>query len=138
MAAQAQATRIYQIPIDTIAAELRNPRLSQSLSFTFNGEFPVMGGACFKYHRGVSFTSWGENITVTLLMLQPGVTQVNVHSECSLPTQIIDWGHNDQNTNGIFQHIDRFVLPFMPLQQPQYQQQPDRHLSLMAFLLRIR
>ena len=50
----------------------------------------------------VSIKSWGEKIRVTIL--PSGFLQIR--SECSLPTQCIDWGKNKKNVNRLLVAIN--------------------------------
>lgn len=52
-----------------------------------------------------SWTSWGENITVTLTQGHQG-THVRIRSECSFPLQLLDWGRNKQNVGRIGQLLE--------------------------------
>ena len=53
----------------------------------------------------MSFVSYGEKITVTLTYLGEDKTQIDIVSECGMPTQIIDYGKNKKNVNAIFDYI---------------------------------
>lgn len=47
--------------------------------------------------------SWTEDIIVTIE--EDG--QLNIKSECYLPTQILDWGKNKRNVRKFFSHLDK-------------------------------
>lgn len=49
--------------------------------------------------------SFGERIQIVLKPKENG-TLVYFHSACKMPTQIIDWGKNKQNTEEFFKVID--------------------------------
>jgi len=55
-------------------------------------------GAQFRVSASLSFGSWGENITVTRL----AADRLQVRSECSMPTQVFDWGRNEKNVKQFF------------------------------------
>ena len=105
MASHAQFAKTYPVPIGYIVAEMRNPRLHSALKFKYVSECPVLGGVFFAFHHGMSFSSWGEDINVTVTALQPSLTQIFVYSECSMPTQFIDWGKNTDNATNLFLHL---------------------------------
>ena len=105
MAASAQDARVYNIPIDYFVQKLRAIQTS-GLGLTYTSEAATPYGYQFHIYRGVSLTSWGENVTVTLSSQGNG-TNVAIYSECSLPTQLIDWGKNSQNIYSIFMYLER-------------------------------
>jgi DNA segregation ATPase FtsK/SpoIIIE-like protein len=55
-------------------------------------------GLQFRVQSALSFGSWGENITV----LRVAPDRIQVRSECVLPTQVFDWGRNEQNVKRFF------------------------------------
>lgn len=119
MAASNQAVSTYQWTVQQIREMLFNPMFLSSNSFTFKGEFPTFNGTVIQFTHGVSFSSWGENIQITITV-NPGnsnYTDVFVRSECSMPTQIVDWGKNQENLNKIFTYLNQFV-PVTPVQAP--------------------
>ena len=63
------------------------------------------GGCWFSLCRNASLASWGENITVALYPVDGFTTDIDIHSECALPTQIIDYGKNKKNVETLFQYI---------------------------------
>jgi len=66
-------------------------------------EIKYVDQTCGKFtaSRGASFTSWGETITIQPFNTPKGCS-LHIISVCSLPTQIVDWGKNQDN-------IDRFA-----------------------------
>lgn len=109
MAASFQQEKVYQIPAANFFAELRSPHFWNTLNFVFRSENPTPGGYWYRFHHGVSMASWGEKLTVTVVALSPTATQVTVHSECGMPTQLIDWGKNKSNVNKVFAHLETCV-----------------------------
>lgn len=107
MAANSNGTRVYPWPVQNIINELRSPRLAGMLRFYWqsNGPQPLQ----FNFKHSASFTSWGEHISVTLYPINENETSVNIRSECSMPTQIIDWGQNSDNINLLFRHLEIHV-----------------------------
>jgi hypothetical protein len=59
--------------------------------------------------RGASLSSWGETITISPYRTPRGCS-LKIKSECSLPTQIFDWGKNSEN-------INRFAIELSSLLQ---------------------
>jgi hypothetical protein len=58
----------------------------------------------FTASTGVSFWSWGEGMTIDL-DLDDG--ELFVRSQCSFPTQCIDWGRNHNNVRKFLDALDR-------------------------------
>lgn len=52
----------------------------------------------------VNLSSWGEKITLTITSTPEG-TLVSVHSLCSFPFQVVDWGKNRRNTGRLLSGI---------------------------------
>lgn len=76
-----------------------------NLGMVYAGERPIPNGAEVKVKKSVSFFSWGEEITVTLTGQSNG-THIRIHSECALPTQIVDWGENEKNVTALFRYFE--------------------------------
>lgn len=114
MGTQATSSRIYNLNINVLAAELRSRRFTDVLRVSLKSENPMPGGCWFRFHHGMTFTSYGERITVTLNAINENTTMVEIHSEAAVPTQLIDFGINNRNISAIFQHLDHNVLfPYM-------------------------
>ena len=110
MAANFQQTKNYTIQPEYFFEVLRNPYFARALNIELKSENMTPGGLWYRFHHGTSFTSWGEKITVTVLSLQGGMTQVTVHSECGMPTQVFDWGKNSSNVTAIFNQLEQAVF----------------------------
>jgi hypothetical protein len=110
MAANFQQVKTYTIKPEYFFDELRNPYFAQALNIEMKSENYTPGGLWFRFHHGVSFSSWGEKITITVVVLQGGITQVTVHSECGMPTQVFDWGKNSSNVTAIFNQLEAAVF----------------------------
>jgi hypothetical protein len=54
---------------------------------------------------GVSFWSWGENITIEIHPDGP----MSVTSSCTLPTQCFDWGKNKKNVNKFITELRKLM-----------------------------
>ncbi|MBQ9719689.1 MAG: zinc ribbon domain-containing protein [Oscillospiraceae bacterium] len=105
MAARSQNARVYNVPMDYFVQKMRAIH-SSGLGMELRAEVPLPNGLQYPLKHGVSLSSWGENVTVTLAD-QGGSTYVDIVSECALPTQIVDWGKNNQNILNIFSYLER-------------------------------
>lgn len=128
MAANHQEIRIYRVSVDNIIAILRSPQFCVSLNFEMKSENPIAGGIWYRFHHGMTMSSYGEKITVTLSSLNDGSVQTTVHSECGMPTQMVDWGKNKSNVEIIFNYIESALNQapqsfgtayYAPLNQPE-------------------
>lgn len=102
MAANYNETRIYNIPFETVIYKL--DYLPAYLKYQMTAKQQINMGMAYSFSHGISFTSWGESITINVFSLQQG-TQISIWSECSFPTQLIDWGKNRSNVDEIFNYI---------------------------------
>ena len=93
-------------PVERIVSVLRDRGFCTKLNLELKSENPTDTGVWFRFHHGVTFTSWGEKVTVTLTPMSAQTTKVEVHSECGMPTQVIDWGKNKQNVCNILEYIE--------------------------------
>ncbi len=106
MAANHSMTVNFDTSMDHIRDILKTPSFSSKLRIALKSENPTPTGVWFRFLHGVTFTSWGEKITITLTPLSATTTKVEVLSECGMPTQIIDWGKNKQNVCNIVEYIE--------------------------------
>ncbi len=63
------------------------------------------------YLRGITKTgwrSWGENVEAWISQGPEGAA-IQLRSECSLPTQVIDWGKNRKNVERIVGALRQLV-----------------------------
>ncbi len=67
----------------------------QMMGATIREAYPQMGKLSARVSVGMR--SWGENLSVMVYSMQ-GSCQLEVVSECALPTQLVDWGKNAENT----------------------------------------
>lgn len=109
MAANHSQSVNFNATLMQIVEVLRNPAFCAELNLELKSENPSAPGVWFRFHHGMSFTSYGEKITVTLTPLAQNATRVEVHSECGMPTQVIDWGKNKQNVCNIIECMQRNV-----------------------------
>ena len=104
MARSAQEERIINQPIAEIIGKMRT--IGSEKNFALRSENPSPQGVWFRVHHGVSMTSYGEKVTVTLTDMG-AQTKVNIHSECAMPTQLFDMGKNAKVVKYIFDFIER-------------------------------
>ena len=114
MAASAQESKTYNIGAGSFYAELCDMQICMRLNLELKSQNPMQGGCWYRFHHGMSMTSWGEKITISVYALSENSTRVDVHSECGMPTQIFDWGKNKKNVKAIFDYLDQYV----PLRAP--------------------
>ena len=107
MAAKHQKLFVMNARIELISIIIRDSRFSQALRLELKSENPMADGVWYRFHHGTTFTSWGEKITITLKRINEVSTSLDIHSECGMPTQIIDWGKNRQNVCNIYEYIER-------------------------------
>ena len=131
MAASHENSYTLYVSISQLIAAIRDPAFSTTLNVEMKSENPTPPGVWYRFHHGVSFTSWGEKITITLHPMGEAVTHVRIHSECGMPTQVIDWGKNQQVVCNIYEYLEANVrrypagpAPFgAPQAAPQFQPQ---------------
>ena len=71
----------------------------------------VWGMGVWRASGSVSFTSWGEEVTLT--PLAPNV--VRIRSQGTMPTQCFDWGKNESNVRRIASALwHSFQMPPAP------------------------
>ena len=106
---------VFNVPISALQYLIRENHFSNYLNISMKSENLFTNGVWYRFHHGMSFTSYGEKITITLTSLDAYSTMVDLHSECGLPTQIFDWGKNKSNCDAIIEYIqnniNRFIQP---------------------------
>lgn len=100
MAAKSEQSVLLNKPFQQVLLAARNIA-NINRAYTYSSESAYQNGCRVNLSRGMSMTSWGEKITVTLLPVNEYQTGVTVYSECAMPTQIIDWGKNKENVAAI-------------------------------------
>ena len=119
MAAKHESTYVFNTTIPKIRAVILNPEFSSFLNIGLKSENPTDTGVWYRFHHGMTFTSYGEKITITLTVINETSTQVHILSECGLPTQIVDWGKNKQNVTNIYKHLHKLTFNAPPTAQVQ-------------------
>ncbi len=131
MAASHQNSYVVNVGIEKILNVIKSREFASYLNIEMKSENLTADGVWYRFHHGVTFTSWGEKITITLSRLDSGSTSLIINSECGMPTQVIDWGKNKQNVCNIYEYIERkvavevnnasfepFVAPAVPQAEP--------------------
>ena len=81
-------------------------RLRNIQGFRIVKEYPDgKNGVIFEMVHDISFTSWGENITIEMYPLNEAQTVVDILSKCVMPTQVFDMGQNKNNVNDILGYL---------------------------------
>ena len=105
MARRADEKRNYPVNIMYFVEKCRAIN-SAGLNLSFQSENPTPdGGVWFRILHGMSFSSYGEKITITLTP-NPAGTDVHILSECGMPTQLVDYGKNKSNVQVIFKYLE--------------------------------
>ena len=107
MANKAQEKKIYSYPWKKLVEAIRAAEFARTLNLEMKSENPTVEGVWYRFHHSMTMTSWGEKITITLKPLPDGQTEVDILSECGMPTQIVDWGQNKKNIAAIFAYLDK-------------------------------
>ncbi|MDP4117293.1 MAG: hypothetical protein Q8903_14250 [Bacteroidota bacterium] len=55
--------------------------------------------------NSASFTSWGEDITISFFDPMNGGTRIIVKSKSTVPITLVDYGKNQNNVMSIYQYI---------------------------------
>ncbi len=123
MAANSNRTIFINSDINYVAGVLRNFHFQNYTNFRFKSEVPSYNnGVSFRFTNSVSLTSWGEEIIITITPDNSGALRVDISSECSMPTQIIDWGKNKENLNKVVGYLQNFCQQQNNIQQGYSQQ----------------
>ena len=105
MAAKAEKTYMLTMQLAAIVEKLRMADHSNT-GIKYAGESQGYGGSYIvNLRHGMSISSWGEDITVTIVPVDAANCNVTVHSKCAMPTQLIDWGKNAKIVDKVFQFI---------------------------------
>ena len=120
MAASYNQTKAYPFPYTYFIDLFRTLHLVPGMELGFVSELFNQSGVVYNFSHGMSFTSWGEDITVTVTSLPNNQTMITVFSECSMPTQIVDWGKNREVVDDIFRYLDSAIMQRTANGAPQY------------------
>ena len=105
MGKKVQEAKSYPAPIDYFVMKIRNIEHS-GLSYSFKSENPTPNGVSFHLSNGFSMRSYYEKIVITMIPT-PNGTNIDIISQCGLPTQIVDWGKNADNIRELFSYLEK-------------------------------
>ena len=124
MAAQHSGSFVIQSSLAQVNALICDPAFAHSTELTYASYIPLPNQMTFNFTTGVTFTSWGEIVQITIAATAPNQVLMTINSECAMPTQIVDWGKNRENVtriiNYVTQNIGRYTMtppPTAPAQQ---------------------
>ena len=124
MAANFEGTYVMNVHISQLVAAIRDPAFSAQMDIAMRSENPTPPGVWYRFHHGVSMSSWGEKITITLQPMENNTTHMVIHSECVVPTAFIDMGKNKKVVNGIYDYLLANARRY-PIVQAQAEPQPQ-------------
>ncbi len=119
MARSFRSSKVYNAPVSYFA-DMTRAIGGAGYNFKVTSENPTPTGVWFRIIHGMSAMSYGEKITVTITANGPQ-TNVEVFSECGMPTQLVDGGKNASNVNLIFKYFESNLTSATaaaPVQQP--------------------
>lgn len=76
------------------------------IGFSVSGIDKIGGFVTAK--KGMDMWSWGFNLNLQVFRMENGV-QIQARSECSLPTQIVDYGKNKKNLEKLEQELNMLL-----------------------------
>jgi hypothetical protein len=102
MAMSAEGEQTFSLPWDrvypaVIEAIPTVPKMSVKTADQSTGRIQV--------NKKMGWKSWGEHIFVDVFQPEPGQSTVKVRSE--VKAQLVDWGVNKQNVQGILEAVAR-------------------------------
>ena len=98
--------------LENICHILRDARFYYDLKMKLESEMAGPTNAVYQFKHGMTLTSYGERVTITLMAINPGTTSVTIRSECVVPTQIIDYGKNNSNITKIIAYINNNAMVY--------------------------
>ncbi len=137
MARSFRNSKVYNAPVSYFA-DMTRAIGGAGYNFKVTSENPTPTGVWFRIIHGMSAMSYGEKITVTITANGPQ-TNVEVFSECGMPTQLVDGGKNASNVNLIFKYFESNLTSAtaaapaqQPVQQAPVQQAPVQQTGYSA------
>ncbi len=114
MAAKASGESIFNATMPQMIALLRDPAFRFQLDLALESENGMQSAVYFRFEHGISLSSWGEVIAITLTPYSEAQVKVEILSKCSYPLQLVDWGKNKKNVNAIMQYIGTIFKRYEP------------------------
>ena len=123
MGAKYEGRFIFNYNINLLYQLLTDIKFLMDMNFSINVNNYQPQTCLMRYNHSMTFTSWGEKITILLTALNDSQTSVSIESKCMLPTQIIDYGKNRKNVDQINAYIVQNIGAFTMNQQHSTSQQ---------------
>ncbi len=104
MAASAEKTLFIDVPYENVFA----------MMLTVMSNIGIKNYTCdpatkiYTASTGMSFSSYGEDLMIAVMPTVKG-SAVRIRSECSMPTQVIDYGRNKKNIDRFAQELGRLL-----------------------------
>ena len=105
MGASHSGSFMVQSSLAQVNALICDPIFAQQNGLTFVNYVPFPNQVTFNFSSGVTFTSWGEDVQISISSTGPNQVMMMVNSVCSMPTQVVDWGKNAENVNRIANYV---------------------------------
>lgn len=105
MGASFQNNIVFQCSVQQLIAIVKDPEFSKKLNMKMVEETQSEVGLVYRFNHGATFTSWGEEITITVIPNEDRTVCVDVLSVCVEQEQMIDCGKNKSNIKHIFDYI---------------------------------
>lgn len=109
MAASHSNSFVISSSLAQVNALICDPMFARSTEMTFASHAPAPNQITFRFTTGVTFTSWGEIVQITIAAIAPNQVLMSISSECAMPTQIVDWGKNGDNVTRIINYVNRNI-----------------------------
>ena len=109
MAANFGKTYLMNVNINQLTSVIRDPEFAMKLRIAMKSENVTATKVWYRFHHGMTFASWGEKITIELTPVDTNTTHVSIHSECGMPTHVVDWGKNKSVVSNIYDYLEANV-----------------------------
>jgi len=104
MAASAEKTLFIDVPFDRVFGMMITVMTNIGIkSYTCDPATKI-----FSASTGMNLASYGEDLMIAITPTVKG-SAVRIRSECSMPTQLVDWGKNKKNIDRFAQELGRLL-----------------------------
>lgn len=104
MAASAEKTLFIDVPYDKVFAMILTVMSNIGIkSYTCDPATKIYTG-----NTGMNLASYGEDLMIAVMPTVKG-SAVRIRSECSMATQVVDWGKNKKNIERFAQELSRLL-----------------------------
>jgi len=104
MAASAEKTLFIDVPYDRVFGMMITVMTNIGIK-TYKCDPATK---IFTASTGMNLTSYGEDLMIAITPTVKG-SAVRIRSECSLATQLVDWGKNKKNIDRFAQELGRLL-----------------------------